>query len=121
MADARALAGALEAVDRLVNRGGEADDILREIVRVLHERIRYGFVGIAFVEAGELALGPALGTPGAPPASFPVMFEGRPVAELQVQPAPTGDHERAFLARVATLASPYCLVGWDTGGERWEP
>ena len=27
--------------------------------------------------------------------------------------------ERAFLERVALLISPYCLVGWDTGGVPW--
>ena len=32
-----------------------------------------------------------------------------------------GPEDDAFLQRVATLVSPYCLVGWDTHGERWEP
>jgi len=27
----------------------------------------------------------------------------------------------AFVERVATLISPYVLVGWDTGGEQWSP
>ena len=31
------------------------------------------------------------------------------------------DDDRAFLRRVSDLLSPYCLVGWDTGGEVWEP
>ena len=42
----------------------------------------------------------------------------------QEQPARVGepdDADRAFLARVSDLLSPYCLVGWDTGGEAWEP
>ena len=29
--------------------------------------------------------------------------------------------DRQFLERVAVLISPYCLVGWDTGGEPWRP
>ena len=30
--------GALEAIDRLLNRGGDADDVLRQVVATLHER-----------------------------------------------------------------------------------
>jgi hypothetical protein len=26
-----------------------------------------------------------------------------------------------FLERVADLVADHCLVGWDTGGEMWEP
>ena len=29
--------------------------------------------------------------------------------------------DHAFLERVATLVSAHAMVGWDTGGERWEP
>ena len=29
--------------------------------------------------------------------------------------------DTALLERVAVLISPYCLVGWDTGGEAWSP
>jgi len=29
--------------------------------------------------------------------------------------------DAAFLERVAVLVSGHCLVGWDTGGEPWEP
>jgi hypothetical protein len=41
------------------------------------------------------------------------------VAELEV--APATDADRGVLERVATMISPYCLVGWDTGGEKWAP
>ena len=26
-----------------------------------------------------------------------------------------------LLEHIAALISPYCLVGWDTGGEPWDP
>ena len=55
--------GALEAVDRILNRGGDADDVLREVVRVLVDRGGCGWAGIAFVEDGELVLGPQAGHP----------------------------------------------------------
>ena len=119
-ADARR--GALAAVDRLVNRGGDADDLLRAVVELLVEqRDQVSWVGIAFVEDGELILGPSHGVAaGRSRHAFPISFRDRVVAELQVEgPAALDDEERAFLARVALLISPYCLVGWDTGGVPW--
>lgn len=58
MSRADELRGALEAVDRVLNRGGEADDVLREVVAILHERAGYAWAGIRFVEAGGPVLGP---------------------------------------------------------------
>ena len=51
--------GALEAVDRILNREHEADEVLRKVVDVVHDRFpRYSWVGIYLVEGGELVLGP---------------------------------------------------------------
>jgi L-methionine (R)-S-oxide reductase len=51
--------GALEAVERILNRGGDADDVLRQVVEVLHDRCEhYSWVGIYLVEGDELVLGP---------------------------------------------------------------
>jgi L-methionine (R)-S-oxide reductase len=51
--------GALEAIDRILNRGGDADDVLRAVVDVLHDRFEhYSWVGLYLVEGEELALGP---------------------------------------------------------------
>ena len=112
--------GALETVDRILNRGGDADDVLRQVVAVLHENAGYPWAGIFFLEAGELALGPEAGTPNeSRRTSVPVMWQGDRVAELAVDDAP--EEDRMFLERVAVLVSGHCLVGWDTGGESWEP
>jgi GAF domain-containing protein len=52
-------AGALEAVDRIVNRGGDADDVLRAVVNVLHDRFEdYSWVGVYRVDGDDLVLGP---------------------------------------------------------------
>lgn len=157
---------ALDAVDRLINLGPEADELLRRVVDVLHDRLRhYSWVGIYFVEDADLVLGPwkgpqatehvripvGQGVCGAAAASgetevvddvnadprylacfastrseivVPVKYEGRVVAEIDVdsdEPAAFGQDDRRFLERVALLISPYCLVGWDTGGESWSP
>ena len=37
--------GALEAIDRILDRGGDADDILRHVVAVLHETAGYRWAG----------------------------------------------------------------------------
>jgi len=111
--------GALEAVDRILNRGGDADDILREVVAALHEKAGYPWAGIFFVEEGELILGPESGHPGEERrTSVPVVWQGERVAELAVDDAP--EEDRMLLERVALLVSGHCLVGWDTGGETWE-
>jgi hypothetical protein len=112
--------GALEAVDRILDHGGDADDILREVVAALHEKAGYRWAGILFVEEGELVLGPHSGQPDeAQRTSVPVVWQGERVAELAVDDAP--EEDRKFLERVALLVSGHCLVGWDTGGETWEP
>jgi hypothetical protein len=112
--------GALEAIDRILNRGGDADDILRQVVAALHEQAGYPWAGIFFLEDGELALGPHAGAPDeSRRTTIPVMWQGDRVAELAVDDAP--EEDRMFLERVTVLVSGHCLVGWDTGGESWEP
>jgi L-methionine (R)-S-oxide reductase len=157
---------ALEAVGGILERGGDADDVLRAVVELLHDRFeRYSWVGIYLVEGDELVLGPwkgpeatehvripiGQGICGAAAASgetelvddvaaderyiacfpstrseivVPIAYEGRVVGEIDVdsdERAAFGEGDRAFLERVAALVSPYCLVGWDTGGETWQP
>ena len=96
----------------------DADDALRAAVRVLAQAPGAVWAGIAFLEAGELALGPAAGEPDeARRNSAPVAFGDDPVGELWVD----GDVGRALLESAADLVAPYVLIGWDTGGEAWEP
>ncbi|HEY5059396.1 MAG TPA: hypothetical protein VII51_10315 [Gaiellaceae bacterium] len=110
--------GALEAIDRILDAGGDADDILRSVVATLRDTTGYAWAGILFVEQDALVLGPEAGNPDEPRRTHvPVVWQGVRVAELAVDGAPADD--AAFLARVAVLISGHCLVGWDTGGEAW--
>jgi hypothetical protein len=112
--------GALEGIDGILNRGGDADDVLRQVVAMLHQRAGYAWAGIFFLEDGKLALGPEAGTPDETRrTSVPVTWQGDRIAELAVDDAP--EEDRMFLERVALLVSGHCLVGWDTGGETWDP
>jgi GAF domain-containing protein len=166
MTKTQAVRGALEAIDRIVNRGGDADEVLRAAVDILHDRFDdYSWVGIYFVDGDDLVLGPwkgpqatehvripiGQGICGAAAASgrtevvddvagdprylscfvstrseivVPISFEGRVVGEIDIdsdRPAAFDADDRTFLERVALLVSPFCLVGWDTLGEAWEP
>lgn len=91
------------------------------------------------MEANELVLGPWSGTAGPPeslrrprsagpatgmPAQLevPVVFEGTTVAAIAIdsdRDDRLGPGGAAFLARVADLIAPHCLVGWDTDGVPW--
>jgi len=109
---------ALEALDRILNRGGEPDDVLRSAVSVLAEDPGIVWAGIAFLDEGTLALGPTAGEPDdSRRMRVPIVFQGSSVGELWVD----GGAERAFLQRVATLLSAHVLIGWDTRGEAWDP
>jgi hypothetical protein len=111
---------ALATIERIVEEGGDADDVLRRVIAALHTEAGYPWAGIFFVEEGALALGPETGTPDEAKRTLtPVAWQGDRVAELAVDDAPEEDH--MFLERVAMLVSGHCLVGWDTGGESWEP
>ena len=108
-----------EAIERIVERGGDVDDVLRHVVAALHEEAGYAWAGIFFLEDGALTLGPSAGEPDETRRTqVPVLWQGDRVAELAVDDAP--EEDRNFLERVAVLVSGHCLVGWDTGGEPWE-
>jgi hypothetical protein len=109
---------ALEALDRILNRGGDADDVLRASVQVLADEPGVTWAGIAFLEDADLVVGPQSGEPDpAARTRVPIVFQGANVGELWVD----GVAERAFLERVALLVSAHVLIGWDTRGEPWEP
>jgi hypothetical protein len=113
--------GAVEAVERPLNRGGDADDVLRAVVTTLVERMPHlERVWIVFAEGDQRVVGPSAGDPACEAQrAFPVRFQEAEIAYLTVAGLDAGDE--ATLARIATIIAPYCLVGWDTGGERWEP
>lgn len=106
--------GVLEAIDRILNRGGEADDVLRAVLSALHER-GISYAAIRFVDEGALVDGPAVGTRTRGVVT-PVTYKGRRVGELEL-----AIEDTEFAERVATLISAYVLVGWDTSGEAWAP
>jgi GAF domain-containing protein len=65
--------GALEAVEKVLERGADADDVLRDVVSVLHDRFEhYSWLGIYLVEGDELVLGPWRGPEATEHVRIPV-------------------------------------------------
>jgi L-methionine (R)-S-oxide reductase len=64
---------ALEAVDRIVNREAEADDVLSKAVGVLAERFEhYSWIGVYLVEGNDLVLGPWQGPQASEHTRIPI-------------------------------------------------
>jgi hypothetical protein len=111
-------AATLGAIEAIVARGGDVDDVLRHVVAALVDEGGCAWAGILFAEEDELVLGPQAGSPD--PGlrlQVPVVYEGSRVAELVVD----GCDDPTTLDRVARLIATHCLVGWDTAGEPWQP
>jgi hypothetical protein len=110
------LAGVVTRIEQILERGNDADDVLRDVLEALHAV--YAYAALAFVEEGQLGAGPSSGTPVGFLRTVDVLFRGVKVAELRVVGG--DDADDACLERVAALISPHCLVAWDTGGARWD-
>jgi hypothetical protein len=107
----------IDEVDRILAAGGDADDVLRGVVRAL---VHGGcsWARISFVEGDGLVPGPTAGEPDERRrVAVPVSYRGDRVGELAADGAIT----EAELERVAALLSEHVLIGWDTGGEAWSP
>jgi putative methionine-R-sulfoxide reductase with GAF domain len=64
---------ALAEVERIAGGDGDADDVLRRVVDLLHDRFDdYSWVGIYFVEGDELVLGPWRGPQATEHVRIPV-------------------------------------------------
>jgi hypothetical protein len=108
----------LEELDRILNQGGEPDDVLRAAVQSLAGCPDISWAGIAFLDDGTLVFGPSAGEPApARRVSVPIVFQGAQVGELLID----GDDERAQLEQIADRLSGHVLIGWDTRGEPWDP
>jgi hypothetical protein len=92
--------GALEAVDRILNRGGANDDVLRAVVAVLHERL---FAWVAVVDAAGRVRAEAGVRPAEPSLRAPI---GR-VGELEAEPREPSGGDIALVERVALVISAH--------------
>jgi hypothetical protein len=111
-------AGPIGAIERLLAETADADEVLRRTVEALVAEPAIAWAGVAFVEGDTITLGPAAGTPDESRRTrVPVAFQDAVVGELRVD----GAVDSASLELIASLIAPHVLIGWDTGGEDWEP
>jgi hypothetical protein len=103
----------LAAVDAILARGGEADDVVREVVETLHARLGR-FARLRFVEGGGPAAGDETET-----TAVPVRYGDAQVADLELGGELSAE-DRALLEHVASRVAEHALVAWDTGGEAWD-
>jgi hypothetical protein len=97
--------GVLEAVDRIVNRGGDAEDVLQSTVTTLVDRGGAKWAAVLLNDEGELFVGPQAGVaePGER-RQAPIVFQGAHLGVLAVD----GLDDQPLIERVAVLISPYC-------------
>ena len=109
---------AIRDIARIVDETHEADGALRDVLARLVDERDIEWAGVAFLEDGELTIGPSAGAPDESRRTrLPIAFRGDPVGELLVD----GAAPEQALARVVDVIAPLVLIGWDTGGEAWEP
>ena len=109
---------AIAGLTELAGTSSDVDDVLRAAVDLLLDEPAIVWVGIRFVEDGALVLGPAAGVPDESRRhTTPIVYREDDVGELVVD----GDPAPGLTDEVAHLIAPHVLLGWDTGGEAWEP
>lgn len=108
----------LERIAGVVGGGGDADDVLRAVVVELAGDTRVAWAGIFFLEGDELVLGPEAGSEDVGRrCTEAIVYRNATIGELAVD----GVADAPFLQRVAAAIAEHVLLGWDTGGETWEP
>ena len=106
-------------VQAIVDGAEEADQILLATIARLAQHVGAS-VGIRFVEEGAFSDGPWSGDAGPIRSEVPIRSYDELVGEFVTTAELDGD-ARATLEAVAGAVGDYCLVGWDIGGEDWEP
>jgi putative methionine-R-sulfoxide reductase with GAF domain len=110
--------GPVDAIERILGETEDADDVLRGAVGALVSDPEIAWAGFSFLEDGALALGPEAGVPDETRRTrVPITFQHALVGELWADGSP----DRALLEHVASLVAAHVLIGWDTGGDAWEP
>ena len=108
----------VEAIERILGVTADADDVLRGAVAALVSDPDIAWAGISFLDDGVLVPGPEAGAPDeARRVCVPITFHDALVGELCADGSP----DRGLLEHIASLVAPQVLIGWDTGGDAWEP
>jgi hypothetical protein len=98
-------AGVLEAVERIIDHGGDPEDVLQSTVTAIVEQGGAKWAAVLFNDEGELFVGPYAGAaePGERRVA-PIVLDGARLGELAVD----GLDDQPLIEHVASLISPYC-------------
>jgi hypothetical protein len=98
-------AGALEAVDRILNRGGDPQAVLHAVAGTLVDRGGCAWAAILLADGDKLVPEAQAGEERpSERARVAIAAGGRRLGELVAD----GCDDRGFLERVALVVSPYC-------------
>jgi hypothetical protein len=94
----------LEAVDRIIERGGDSEDVLQATLTAIVDR-GATWAAVLLNDEGELIVGPHAGVaePGERRTAT-IVREGAHLGELAVD----GLDDQPLIERVASLIAPYC-------------
>ncbi|MSO46647.1 MAG: hypothetical protein EXQ67_00960 [Thermoleophilia bacterium] len=106
-------------IEGILERSEEADQILLGTIAALSSQYETS-VGIRFIEEGTFSDGPWAGEPGTVATEIAIRYDDELVAML-VTPAVLDAAAVRTWEQIGNLISAFCLVGWDIGGEDWEP
>jgi hypothetical protein len=102
---------ALEAVDRILNRGGDPQHVLRAVVGTLVERGECAWAAVHLAGHSGSVAGPEAGEERRDArTAVPIVFGGERLGELLVD----GCDDNALVERVALLVAPHCRFGATT-------
>jgi hypothetical protein len=95
----------LEAVDRIIERGGDSEDVLQATVTAIVDRGGAKWAAVFLNDEGELIVGAHAGVaePGERRTAA-VVREGAHLGEVAVD----GLDDQPLIERVASLIAPYC-------------
>jgi hypothetical protein len=98
-------ADVLQAVDRIIRRGGDPGDVLQSAVTTIVERGGAKWAAVLFNDEGELIVGPHAGVaePGER-RTAPIVLDGAQLGQLAVD----GLDDQPLIEHIASLISPYC-------------
>jgi hypothetical protein len=98
-------AGVLEAVEEILERGGDPEDVLQDVMTAIVDRGGATWAAVLYNDEGELLVGPRAGVaePGER-RSAPIVLDGARIGELEVD----GLDDQALIERVAAQLAPWC-------------
>jgi hypothetical protein len=98
-------AGVLEAVEEILERGGDPEDVLQAVMTAFVDRGGATWAAVLYNDEGELFVGPHAGVaePGERRGA-PIVLDGAQIGELEVD----GLDDQPLIERVAAQLAPWC-------------